>query len=283
MDDSENTANSEAMIKPSFRAVVNIGVVIIFLCVVHSQLSNFRDKRLAKLLLLTINHLEACGVSHFVTYSTLLGLIREGSLLRDETDGDIMLTSMEARQAFIRCGAGALKVDWKRNDYGGIKVFDEYGMYVDIESLEEQEDGILVTVTGAHCQNGEHATFCRTPEIELLPTKILETRELGNVHVPRNTTAYLERLYGHDWRTPRPGWKGNDTTPLDTFKAAIWPIINTWLLLSLGIKLLWIMRSWCLLLLLVVMIGCRWGHLRKYRYGKPKKYEIHYNMQLADT
>jgi len=260
------------MIQLNFRAVaVQIGLTIVLFHVAISQLSSFRDQRLDKIILLTKNHLEACDVSHFVTYGTLLGLVRDGSLLRDETDGDIMLTSMKARQAFVKCGAGALKVDWERNDYGGIRVSDEYGMYVDIDTVEEQEKGILMTVTGPHCQNDEHAIFCQIPVDEVLPTKILETKELGNVHVPRNTTAHLERLYGSDWRTPRKGWKGNDTTPYDTFRTAIWPIINNLMLLSLGIRLLWIIRIRCLLLLVVLMIGIRWRRLRKNRHGNQKK------------
>ena len=75
-------------------------------------------------------------------------------------------------------------------------MYDEYGMYVDNDTVEELEKGILMTVTGPHCLNGEHAIFCQIPVYEVLPTKILETKELGNVNVPRNTTAHLERLYG---------------------------------------------------------------------------------------
>ena len=65
--------------------------------------------------MLTKNYLKACNVSHFVAYGTLLGLVRDGSLLKDETDGNIMLTSKIARQVFINHSAGALSVDWEHN------------------------------------------------------------------------------------------------------------------------------------------------------------------------
>ena len=75
-------------------------------------------------------------------------------------------------------------------------MYDEYGMYVDNDTVEELEKGILMTVTDPHYLNGEHAIFCQIPMDEVLLTKIFETKELGNVNVPWNTNAHLEKLYG---------------------------------------------------------------------------------------
>ena len=86
-----------------------------FFLAVHSQLRRFCDRRVEKILLLTKNYLEAYDVSRFAAYSTLLGIVHNCSLLKDETDGNIMLTSKIARQVFINHSAGALSVDWEHN------------------------------------------------------------------------------------------------------------------------------------------------------------------------
>ena len=130
-----------------------------FFLAVHSQLRRFCDRRVEKILLLTKNYLEAYNVSRFAAYSTLLGIVHNCSLLKDETDGNIMLTSKIAHQVFINHSAGALSVDWERNKYGGIRMYEKYGMYVDNNTVEELEKVILMTVTDPHCINGEHAIF----------------------------------------------------------------------------------------------------------------------------
>ena len=63
-------------------------------------------------------------------------------------------------------------------------MYDEYGMYTDNDTVEELEKGIPMTVADPHYLNGEHAIFCQIPMDEVLLTKMLETKELGNVNVP---------------------------------------------------------------------------------------------------
>jgi hypothetical protein len=144
--------------------------------------------------------LARAGIVHWITYGSLLGLVRQNSLLARDTDVDIAIApgvSFEAIRAALQVsGMRAQKV--RENDrqlvsvklcVGGIRadlyvLAERHGMLVDFEG----HGGFLLTMS--HPRGG-------------LIEKTFGDRTFP---VPAETEAYLAHLYGPDWRVPARNW-----------------------------------------------------------------------------
>lgn len=136
---------------------------------------------------------EAAHPRAFVAYGTLLGLVREGSLLAHDDDIDF----------------GVLEEDWEEiitSPFPGFRRIQ----HVDWElSLEHEKTGLIVDffrfdktpegrMSRAYSDQGIHEYY--------FPEKLLKPLgKLGDCSAPANPEGFLAHHYG-DWQTPQKNW-----------------------------------------------------------------------------
>jgi hypothetical protein len=164
------------------------------------------------------------GHATFVNSGTLLGLVREGTVIEDDSDVDlaVLLDSSSARDVAAewkalraRLGEVGLLRGPDNFSKSHCKVFVHGGVSVDLFPAWIADDRVYVW---------PH-THGELPAAALLP---LEQREVAgsSVALPRDPEPMLELNYGPGWRTPDPtfhfDWAGAKTrfaeflTPLRT-------------------------------------------------------------------
>lgn len=143
------------------------------------------------------------GYETFVNSGTLLGLVRDGSVIRDDDDVDlaVLLTASSTPGAAeewntlrIRLGeVGLLKPGFRISGMHHCKVFVHGGVAVDLFPAWIVDDRVFVW---------PH-THGELPATALLP---LGQREVAgsSVAVPRDPEPMLELNYGPGWREPDP-------------------------------------------------------------------------------
>lgn len=265
--------------RPAAWLVGLVGALVGYL-VMRAAALHFQQAQLQKLFVTTAQVMEQCGVDHWFDFGTLLGLHRDGNpVCPSDTDVDVQMASWEDRQRLIDCGAPkfrelGLELDLQRNSIGGIKLSDAYGYYVDMDTWgadPHDPETQLRCRTLPYCQpgfidTGDHAQFCRIRKDIILPTKAVVWR--GQVaRVPHRVEELLVLRYGEGWRVPRKFDKGTDTTPWDTFKARIYPVIEFGFVVRTWVVVLWVAATshW---LLLLVLLGVAGFLVHQHRRGK---------------
>ena len=144
--------------------------------------------------------LSRAGITHWITYGSLLGLVRQNSLLAWDNDVDIAIApgvSLEAIRAALQTeNLRPQKI--KETDRQLISVsVCVGGITADLYVLSEQR-GMLVDFEG----NGGFVLTMSHPKGTVFEKKF------GNriFPVPAETEAYLAHLYGPDWRIPARNW-----------------------------------------------------------------------------
>lgn len=144
--------------------------------------------------------LSQAGISHWVTYGSLLGLVRQNSLLARDTDVDIAVApgaSVETvRTALQADGLQLQRIMQIDRQVASMKICAN-GISADIYMLYEQR-GMLVDFEG----NGGFILTMSHPKNAVIK------KTFGNLTfpVPAQTEAYLAHLYGTDWRIPVRNW-----------------------------------------------------------------------------
>jgi hypothetical protein len=144
--------------------------------------------------------LATAGIPHWVTYGSLLGLVRQNSLLAWDTDVDIAVApgvSFEAiSTALLANGLRPQRFKEMNKQPASVKVCAN-GISVDIYMLSEQR-GMLVDFEG---NSGFVLTMSH-------PKVTVSENIFGNKKfpVPAETEAYLAHLYGPHWRIPARNW-----------------------------------------------------------------------------
>jgi hypothetical protein len=144
--------------------------------------------------------LGRAGISHWITYGSLLGLVRQNSLLAWDNDVDIAVApgvSFEALRAALQT-ENLHPQTIKETDRQLVSVrVCAGGISADLYVLSEQH-GILVDFEG-------HGGFVLTMSH---PNGPVIEKIFGNkiFPVPAETEAYLAHLYGPDWRIPAQNW-----------------------------------------------------------------------------
>jgi hypothetical protein len=143
------------------------------------------------------------GHATFVNSGTLLGLVREGTLIEDDTDVDlaVLLNSSSVHDVAVEWNAlrtrlgevGLLRQGFDNFGKNHCKVFVHGGVSVDLFPAWIAHDRVFVW---------PH-THGELPAAALLP---LEQREVAgsSVALPRHPESMLELNYGPGWRTPDP-------------------------------------------------------------------------------
>jgi cytidyltransferase-like protein len=155
-----------------------------------------------KLLWTTCAELAKLGIPAFPYAGTLLGLVRNGSLLDFDKDLDIAvwMESWEACCAVLE-GAGWIKSSM-RIEYANYRdyVHPELGITIDVCGLQRQEQRIV----GGFSLPGHSAEYQRVSVFSQFDL-IQRDTDYGVIWFPRQPEKILAAFYG-DWRTPNPNW-----------------------------------------------------------------------------
>lgn len=150
---------------------------------------------------LSLAALDAAGAEHWLTYGTLLGLVRDGGLIAYDTDIDLAVrTGADAgRIAAEMTARGFSPVLEERDRQGVTKLKFEFGPV--LAELNIIRDGAPLWTD--HSLAGRHSVVHLThPPVEVI------RRRIGgfDLPVPAATEAYLVHLYGPGWRQPVTNW-----------------------------------------------------------------------------
>jgi len=193
-----------------------------------------------KLLWTTCAELAKLGIPAFPYAGTLLGLVRNGSLLDFDKDLDVAVW-MESWDA---CCAALEEAGWVRTpmriDYANYRdyVHPELGVTMDVCGLQARGKQIA----GGFSLPGYPDEYQRVSIFSKFDL-IQRNSEYGQVWFPRQPETILTAFYG-DWRTPNPNW---DTVisarNLESFTLlvrcyAYHRLIQCWLLGDLA-------KAWC--------------------------------------
>lgn len=155
----------------------------------------------------TLAALRAAGVEGFLAYGTLLGAVRQGTLIGHDSDADlgyvsehehpvdVMRESFELQRRLTEMGyptmrysGAAFKVDVREAD-GSVRGLDVFGGFM--------REGYLYLM-------GEIRTPFKREWVFPLGEATLEGRAFP---VPADTDRFLAATYGPHWRTPDPAFK----------------------------------------------------------------------------
>ncbi len=152
-------------------------------------------------LTLAIEALEEAGARPWVTYGTLLGMVREGRLLPHDDDIDLAVSSGAdaAGIATAMTARGFVANSEERDAQGVTKQKFERGAIL-VELFFVRQAGRWWTDLS---RAGDYSVLCATHP----PVEIVRRRHGGlELPVPAATEAYLAHCYGPDWRRPVTVW-----------------------------------------------------------------------------
>lgn len=229
--------------------LITLPFFYLFCSYISTHVAKFKNDQLKHLLLSAHTVLSSCKVDFFVDNGTLLGLYRDKKIIIGDSDVDIMLPSQEDRERLVACegvdhalAVFGIQIDRKRNLIGGLKLYDEFGLYADVDYFVEK-DGELYSPSHPHCSKGmqekdAHGSFCKHSKSSILPLKFLvfEGRSIG---IPAETEKILLSKYGDTWNVPRHMDKGTDSTPGDMLKMKIIFFIDLYFTVTNAFFILW--------------------------------------------
>ncbi|WP_461816216.1 LicD family protein [Faecalimonas sp.] len=160
-------------------------------------------------------NLEKSGFQYFITYGTLLGIIREGQFMGHDNDIDMGIIyddnfswdkleealkqiGMSKKHQFTMEG----KITEQTYIYGKLSV--DFFMYEQFDDNHQVSYVYFRQETERYEEGVFEVARHITKKIEGL--KKIETSK-GAFSVPENAEDFLEEVYGKDWRVPQPDWK----------------------------------------------------------------------------
>jgi hypothetical protein len=150
---------------------------------------------------LGVEALDAAGATHWITYGTLLGLVREGRLLPHDDDIDIAVMS----------GADASRITAEMERRGLRRTLEEAGPD-GVSKLKYALGPVVVDLFMVHDEGAAWADYCRLATRSLVrdthPPVTVRRRQLDGLDlpVPGDAETYLVHLYGPGWRQPVTRW-----------------------------------------------------------------------------
>lgn len=157
-----------------------------------------------------IKHL---GIPIFADFGTLLGLVREGQLLKHDLDIDTGVIADIDQQKIVRrtledCGYKL----WRQYYKGDYVVEESYkidGIKIDINYYQMAEDKSNTWLFfWKRDYPYEKGNIRHIVEMTYSPFKDVVTKEFQGylIDIPANAEKLLEEKYGENWRTPDKGW-----------------------------------------------------------------------------
>jgi phosphorylcholine metabolism protein LicD len=156
-----------------------------------------------------LDFLEHKNITHWISYGTLLGAMRDQRIIAWTADSDIVVNEahfsrlVAERKAFEQrgftifadknnmarfCVAGGKYLRWQLAAFDGVPYYDAFP-YVDIYKVPLNKDTIEV-IAGPRCKFQKDV---------ILPLQKIPFYD-RLVSAPRNASQYLHQLYGPQWR-----------------------------------------------------------------------------------
>ena len=162
------------------------------------------------------------GGTCFVDFGTLLGLIRDGSLIKHDMDIDfgIYLTDDFTKENLDKAMFGIGLKKYRSFYYNGAPVEISYSSGItNIDFFKHFEDDEYSTIYYFHRDakkdypdNSSFDIFKRSGKH--IPGIKRTTVSDISFNIPENAEEYLESQYGKTWRTPNSAWKTTDCKTL---------------------------------------------------------------------
>ncbi|MBE6288214.1 MAG: hypothetical protein E7099_08540 [Mediterranea massiliensis] len=150
--------------------------------------------------------LKQSGNDFFIDAGTLIGIYRDGQLLKRDMDVDIAVKVNDQKDAFkirklLQENGFILKIMFRTSKDGLIQdAFDYNGIRVDLCYFKS-------SIKNDYC----HILFDDNKIAKMTFSKIEATKlykyKNQNVYIPMDTEKYLEERYGKKWRKPDPYFK----------------------------------------------------------------------------
>lgn len=157
--------------------------------------------------------LKKYGVDYFLTYGTLLGIIREGEFIPYDDDIDLGVIKNEKfsweklEKAMSEIGMEK-KIQFRLNGELTEQTYREGNLSVDFFLYEEKEGkSVSYVYYQEEGREYEKDDFSVSQNITSLidQTKMIEKKG-RTFSVPEHPELFLKEIYGPDWRVPIAGW-----------------------------------------------------------------------------
>ena len=167
------------------------------------MIDSYRRDALRRLVPGVCRLLEGHGIDYWCDFGTLLGLYREGDIIRGDKDADLGMLERERPRLMALASAFAAG-GYELTDCGGrsrrvIRIFDtRTRYYVDVYPYRADGD-VLRSVIASPQEDIPAALVARRLTVSFLGAA---------VRVPEHIEGVLQHRYGPAFRTPRRGDKG---------------------------------------------------------------------------
>lgn len=163
-------------------------------------------------------------IKYFVTYGTLLGLIREGKFMDYDDDIDLGVIdtddfSWENLERSMREIGMVKKHQFLLNNKITEQTYTASNLSVDF-FLYKEENGKSISYVYYHKENMEYKEnqFSTAVNITTLIEGVKKIQvPAGEVSVPENPELFLQEIYGKGWRIPIKGWEKERDTVLEEY------------------------------------------------------------------
>lgn len=176
--------------------VVGAGVVAA-LCYVYAD-EYVHKIQIRNLLRKSLMILESFKIKHFLAFGTLLGYIRNGDVIKGDTDGDVCVLEtdlnilLNARSAFLKAG---IQMDVCGYHLVRLRDLKLPYVYVDLYIIDD-DDPIML---GKRLWGTKDAAVL-LPKVMIFP--LIQTMFFGvPTYIPHKSAALLEHIYGNNWLT----------------------------------------------------------------------------------
>ena len=191
-------------------------------------LKKFRRKMLLRLFSKKVTGqvnqvLNDCRCDWFYDFGTLLGIVRDGRLIRWDREIDVGI--LNADDAAVRSileefkGKGAKRIVVKsfREKVSNVK-FDLHGVGVDLHFYQKTSDGYCCFLTVRNEGEARYGEKHRlTVRLSYGDIKLFKDVSVAGVimRIPLNAEEVLTQKYGENWRVPDPGWKTTQSPTIE--------------------------------------------------------------------
>ncbi|MCW2791713.1 MAG: class SAM-dependent methyltransferase [Nocardioides sp.] len=179
-----------------------------------------------------LDALSAAGAKPFLAYGTLLGAVRQGSVLGHDSDADVgyvseFTTPVDVIRESFRLQREVTKLGWRTSRYSGaafkIEIPEEDGVIRGLDVFGGFMDGHRLYLMGEVGVDFDPAW------VHPLTTCLLEGRPMP---VPARADKLLEAMYGPGWLVPDPAFQFSTpertTRALDEWFRGTRPNIKHW-------------------------------------------------------